>query len=318
MGDQGKIVVLKSDHFSYKILLTIGGAAVIISFLSMYILFYALSYSVADVDLSYLDGMSMADSEEAIVFEYENSFNGYVHWLTELFHGNTKTIEFQVPIKVFSSGETLKPVGLIFFKTIGSTFLCLLSGIFISLLLNLKIIYSSDTLAKVAAGINSILSLTSGIHVIIIAIIFLGVFDNASQDVPNILLALIVIIGSNIYYDISSFQSVTLQRLKNSDYILAAKAWGDSTFRHMRRTIGIMLLNQISSSWSHILTNVIIVEIMFQRGGLGFELFKQIFSGESMYPDISVILAISVLAILSIQLVSAIREITKSALKTIR
>jgi ABC-type dipeptide/oligopeptide/nickel transport system permease component len=185
-------------------------------------------------------------------------------------------------------------------------------------MLNLNIIFNSNIVSTISKGIDTVLSLISGIHVIIVAIMLLGLFDNDSQTVPTFLLGIIVIIGSNIYYDISSFHAVTLQRLKESDYILAAKAWGDSTFRHMRRTIGLMLLNQVGSSWSHILTNVIIVEIMFQRGGLGSELFKQIFSGESIYPDISVILAISVLTVLSIQCVSLVREVTQSALKLIR
>jgi|SaaInlStandDraft_2_1057019.scaffolds.fasta_scaffold07436_4 ABC-type dipeptide/oligopeptide/nickel transport system permease component len=317
MGNKGQIILFYTDKFIFKILFT-ACSAVIFSFISIYILFSALSYSISDVDVGFLSGLGISEIDDEISFAYDNNFSGYLHWLNDFINGNTKTIEFQTPIRVFSFGEIFKSVGLIFFKTIGFTFLCLFSGIFFSLIINLKIIFNNNVLSKIAKGIDTVLSLISGIHVIIVAIILLGLFDNESKNVPTILLAIIVIIGSNIYYDISSFHAVTLQRLIESDYILAAKAWGDSTFRHMRRTIGLMLLNQVSSSWSHILTNVIIVEIMFQKGGLGYELFKQIFSGDGVFPDISVILAISALTVLSIQCVSLVRILTQLALKFIR
>ena len=300
------------DNMKLRIF-SILGLGLIISFISMFILFYGLAFTLNDVDGSMV-GIDPFELEEMNEVRYPSSLKGFLHWSNEFFHGETILIETEKPIKVFSKGENIFSVGNIFFKTIGFTFLSLIAGIWISLLLNIKIIFNHNYLSRIAKGIDSLLSLVSGIHIMIIAFIILGVYDD---HVPGVILAIIALLGSNVYYDISSLHHISLDRLKGADYILAAKAWGDSPFRHMRRSIGVMVLNQISTSWSQVLTNVIIIEILFQREGLGYELYKQVFEG-SRSPDIGAILAISILAVLSIQLVSMVRQLSHIILLRIR
>ena len=67
------------------------------------------------------------------------------------------------------------------------------------------------------------------------------------------------------FYNLSSQQHLTLLNIKGSDYILDSKEWGDSSLRQMRRTIVLMILNQFTTMLAPILTNTIIIEIIFQR-----------------------------------------------------
>ena len=95
--------------------------------------------------------------------------------------------------------------------------------------------------------------------------------------------------------------------LKGADYILASKAWGDSSLRQMSRTILLMIINQFTTMLAPILTNTIIVEIIFQRVGLGSALYREVFS-ETKYPDIGIIIAITLLVILLIQFFNVARQ----------
>ena len=118
---------------------------------------------------------------------------------------------------------------------------------------------------------------------------------------------MLIICGSNVFYNISSQQHLTLINLKGADYILASKAWGDSSLRQMRRTIFLMMINQFTTLLAPILTNTMIVEIIFEKHGLGYTLFRQIFSA-TKYPDIGVIIAITLLVILLTQVFNVTRE----------
>ena len=60
-------------------------------------------------------------------------------------------------------------------------------------------------------------------------------------------IVLLVICGSNVFYNISSQQHITLLGLKGADYILASKAWGDSSLIQMDVTILLLILNQFTT-----------------------------------------------------------------------
>ncbi len=122
-------------------------------------------------------------------------------------------------------------------------------------------------------------------------------------------IVLLVICGSNVFYNISSQQHITLLGLKGADYILASKAWGDSSLIQMRRTILLLILNQFTTMLAPVLTNTIIIEIIFQRDGLGSVLFYEIFSDVKIGGvDIGIIIAITLFLILLIQISNLTRQ----------
>ena len=185
--------------------------------------------------------------------------------------------------------------------------------------LNVVIIFSRGTISKFARIIESTMSFLSGIHIILISFFLYDFIRYNSGLYSTVLIVLLAICGSNVFYNISSQQHLTLLNIKGSDYILASKAWGDSSLRQMRRTIVLMILNQFTTMLAPILTNTIIIEIIFQRNGLGSVLFREIFSDEKNGGvDIGIVIAITLFLILLIQIFNLSRQSMEKILLEIR
>ena len=252
--------------------------------------------------------------------DYSNNLSGFYYWLNDLFQGRLLMYMPPVdsfgmdadgistpaiPIEVFSS--SMDSIGNNFLHTIGLSIACLTIGIFLSLIVNVFIIFSTGPISRLAKGLEIVISFVSGVHVIVLAIFLYKIIEPGNSSFTSVLIVFLIICGSNVFYNISSQQHITLMSLKGADYILASKAWGDSSLRQMSRTKLLMIINQFTTMLAPILTNTIIVEIIFQRVGLGSALYREVFS-ETKYPDIGIIIAITLLVILLIQFFNVARQ----------
>ena len=211
------------------------------------------------------------------------------------------------PIEVFSN--TGDSIGNHFLHTFGLSITCLAIGIIFSLSLNVLIIFSRGVASKFARITEASISFVSGIHVILLSFFLYDIIRYGSGSYSTIFIVLLVICGSNVFYNISSQQHITLLGLKGADHILASKAWGDSSLIQMRRTILLLILNQFTTMLAPVLTNTIIIEIIFQRDGLGSVLFYEIFSDVKIGGvDIGIIIAITLFLILLIQISNLTRQ----------
>ena len=254
--------------------------------------------------------------------DYSNTLSGFFYWAYDLFTGQLMQYAPEVdvldmsfdddtesakPIEVFSN--TGDSIGNHFFHTFGLSITCLAIGIMFSLSLNVLIIFSRGVASKFARITEASISFVSGIHVILLSFFLYDIIRYGSGFYATIFIVLLVICGSNVFYNISSQQHITLLGLKGADYILASKAWGDSSLIQMRRTILLLILNQFTTMLAPVLTNTIIIEIIFQRDGLGSVLFYEIFSDVKIGGvDIGIIIAITLFLILLIQISNLARQ----------
>jgi ABC-type dipeptide/oligopeptide/nickel transport system permease component len=126
-------------------------------------------------------------------------------------------------------------------------------------------------------------------------------------------LGLIIIIGlsSNIYYDVESEQRLYFSDILNKDYVLNARAMGDSVFKHIVKPVSTYSITQILGVWPSVLTNAMFVEIIFQKSGIGSLLFQNILGpaiSSNLAPEIDVLMYVASIIILSILAISYIKE----------
>ena len=254
--------------------------------------------------------------------DYSNTLSGFFYWAYDLFTGQLMQYAPEVDILDMSFDEdtesaksieifsnTGDSIGNHFLHTFGLSIICLVIGIIFSLSLNVLIIFSRGVASKFARITESLISFVSGIHVILLSFFLYDIIRYGSGSYSTIFIVLLVICGSNVFYNISSQQHITLLGLKGADYILASKAWGDSSLIQMRRTILLLILNQFTTMLAPVLTNTIIIEIIFQRDGLGSVLFYEIFSDVKIGGvDIGIIIAITLFLILLIQISNLTRQ----------
>ena len=254
--------------------------------------------------------------------DYSNTLSGFFYWAYDLFTGQLmqyapevdvldmsfdEDTESAKPIEVFSN--TGDSIGNHFLHTFGLSITCLAIGIMFSLSLNVLIIFSRGVASKFARITEASISFVSGVHVILLSFFLYDIIRYGSGSYSTIFIVLLVICGSNVFYNISSQQHITLLGLKGADYILASKAWGDSSLIQMRRTILLLILNQFTTMLAPIITNTIIIEIIFQRDGLGSVLFYEIFSDVKIGGvDIGIVIAITLFLILLIQISNLTRQ----------
>ena len=62
------------------------------------------------------------------------------------------------------------------------------------------------------------------------------------------------------------------------DYILASRAWGDDERKYLIRPFVLKSLDIIISNWIPIITNILILEIIFQKGGIGSMIYDIYFA----------------------------------------
>jgi len=129
-------------------------------------------------------------------------------------------------------------------------------------------------------------------------------------DVNSLVIMLVIGVGSNIYFDLSSEQRLFLDAILEKDYVLNARATGDSVIKHIFRPVGVFTIAQLLGSWPTVLTNAIFIEIIFQRYGIGSLLYQNIFAPgrKDMLPEVDILMYVSGIVIVSILLVSLLKE----------
>ena len=128
-----------------------------------------------------------------------------------------------------------------------------------------------------------ILSYISGLHIIILCF-FIKIVLGHSEGF-HILVIFAIALGSNMFSDIYYYQLDQFSKLLEQDFITAARAWGDSVWKHARRSVGLGLLTQWNALVSTIFTSTIIIEYYFKVDGIGHALHKYLIEPNLSYPD---------------------------------
>ena len=131
-----------------------------------------------------------------------------------------------------------------------------------------------------------ILSYISGLHIIILCF-FIKIVLGHSEGF-HILVIFAIALGSNMFSDIYYYQLDQFSKLLEQDFITAARAWGDSVWKHARRSVGLGLLTQWNALVSTIFTSTIIIEYYFKVDGIGHALHKYLIEPNLSYPDLPV------------------------------
>ena len=131
-----------------------------------------------------------------------------------------------------------------------------------------------------------ILSYISGLHIIILCF-FIKIVLGHSEGF-HILVIVAIALGSNMFSDIYYYQLDQFSRLLEQDFITAARAWGDSVWKHARRSVGLGLLTQWNALVSTIFTSTIIIEYYFKVDGIGYALKKYLIKPNLSQPDLPV------------------------------
>lgn len=242
-----------------------------------------------------------------------NTIFNYCSWLFNFIIGDFgfTSKSQQITFFNFSNDSSKLAIGSKYFNTLIVSFLSIVICFIFSLVLNfLSIIYKNN----LAIIVKNIIEWLSSLHIIIICLFVLALYDDASLLVAIIMISL----GTNAFFEISSAQFNAIKELNSKDFIIAARAWGDSTIKHMKRTFLIDSINQIMGVWILFFSNVMIYEIIFQKSGLGYLLYKYfILVTETVYSESNtafitepnLFLAISMLVIITICFINTIKKI---------
>jgi len=126
--------------------------------------------------------------------------------------------------------------------------------------------------------ITSFFNFLSIIHVIIFAIMINLIFISGGSSINIFLFYFIGGFSSNIFLNVFNEQSEHLKQLFKKDYILASRAWGDDERKYLIRPFVLKSLDIIISNWIPIITNILILEIIFQKGGIGSMIYDIYFA----------------------------------------
>jgi len=172
-------------------------------------------------------------------------------------------------ITLFQNQNTYS-VGILFIYTLFRSFIALIIAYILAFILNNLILFKKN---KFSSILREFLHWLSSIHILIISIIAFIIFG---EHTPFYAGLFIILIASNAFYDLSEKQFNELKTLYNKDYIIAARAWGDNVWNHMKRNWIIISFDQLISVWIIFLSNTLIYEIMCQKRGIGYEIYKNI------------------------------------------
>lgn len=206
------------------------------------------------------------------------SLINYIHWFTGFVKGSYGFTADGLKEIVFMSGSEADHqlgIGWMYLHSIGTSVVALVSAFLMALLLNSLITIQKLTSLRI---VQLIAEWLSTIHILIIGIIISQLYFTGITYWMGVA---IIAIGSNAYFDLSELQRVSLSELVKRDYIIAAKAWGDRVFKHMRRGLLINSINQLASLWVVFLTNTLIYEMIFQKPGLGYLIWKHFLEVDS-------------------------------------
>jgi len=240
------------------------------------------------------------------------SRQSFPSWLISLVKGDLVTNNYQKPIVFLANQiqvqDNIEVIGPAFFQTIGLAIAGLVSGYVLSIGLNFLLVFTKSIAQQSISLIVKTLEFFSGIHIIISG---LGVYLIFKLDTPYFLLLVMLAIASNVFYDFSSEQSIEIKKLLDKDFIVAARAWGDSIWKHIKRSVGILSVTQLASMWMTLLTNALIIEIIFQRKGLGSLIYQNIFAPNmgSLVVETNILLVITMSIVAIVSLGGAAKEI---------
>lgn len=199
-----------------------------------------------------------------------NIFSGFFIWIFNFLigeYGQSKN-GFDIVLFNLSNQNQVIAIGPKYFSTILTTIFAILFSFTISFLCNYFIIVKKNTFATF---LKNILEWFSTIHIMIFSIIIYSIYQN---DISFLMGVIIVSISSNAFYELSSLQYSDMYTLNSKDFIIAARAWGDKVSKHMKRTFMINSINQLFSLWIIFFSNCMIYEMVFQKSGLGYLLWK--------------------------------------------
>ena len=200
----------------------------------------------------------------------------YFDWFSDFLIGDFGMSPNSDKIIVFTATDLIGKIeiGSNYYHTVSITLFSISTVFIISFILNsLEIVMQT----KKVKWIKTTIEWFSSIHIIILGI---GLFLFFREDIPVIVGIIMIAICSNAFYDLSALQFSNLSTLYNKDFVIAARAWGDSIWKHMRRSIMIDSINQFTSIWTIIFTNTLIYEIICQKPGLGYLLYTHFLEGD--------------------------------------
>ena len=240
----------------------------------------------------------------------QNTVN-YFKWFCGFITGDYGESPNSEKIIVFSISDIADKADKIeiwpnYFHTISITLLAITIAFIISFVLNtLEIVRQTKKLK----WIKTILNWLSSVHIIILGIILFLFFRD---QIPVIAGIIMIAICSNAFYDLSALQANNLKTLYNKDFVIAARAWGDNIWKHMRRSLAIDGINQFSSVWIIIFTNTLIYEIICQKPGLGYLLFTHFLDSErgKLLFELELFMTLTMFIIITIFMINYIKDIT--------
>ena len=248
--------------------------------------------------------------DESILLKYGNdTFSAFLMWSASfitLDWGNVNSTE-QILVLLQGSSDTVGVLPFVF-----NTFLYGISGLILAFIASTSLIYKSvfdnSTISKTISGFISFLS---GIHIILFCFIIKIVIGH--EEGFHLFILMAIAISNYTYSDISQYQSGQFQKLLSADFITAARAWGDSVFKHARRSIAIGLLSQWNSLVGIVFASTIIVEYFFKIHGIGYAIERYLIRPNLNNPSLPVesefFMVISTLVILTVLVMSGIKEI---------
>ena len=247
---------------------------------------------------------------ESILLKYGNNiFSAFLMWSASfitLDWGNVNSTG-QILVLLQGSSDTVGVLPFVF-----NTFLYGISGLILAFIASTSLIYKSvfdnSTISKTISGFISFLS---GIHIILFCFIIKIVIGH--EEGFHLFILMAIAISNYTYSDISQYQSGQFQKLLSADFITAARAWGDSVFKHARRSIAIGLLSQWNSLFGIVFASTIIVEYFFKIHGIGYAIERYLIGPNLKNPSLPVesefFMVISTLVILTVLVMSGIKEI---------
>lgn len=233
-----------------------------------------------------------------------------LEWIKSAVTGDLKTRNYEQSISFYEDAENLNQVSVAtaFTSSFFSTTLAVLLIWTMATLLNSAMLSSSWMLRTLAGPLSKMIGLFSNIHIMVIGLIFYIIFND---HVNYFGILLMIGISSNIYYDLESEQRLYFVDILQKDYVLHARAMGDSVLKHILKPVSTFSVTQLLGVWPSVLTNAIFVEIIFQKSGIGSLLYQNILApgiGNNLKPEIDVLMYVASIIVFLIIVISYIKE----------
>jgi ABC-type dipeptide/oligopeptide/nickel transport system permease component len=287
-----------------------------VAYFASLLTFYALSQIQAKNPQDKFLGSLIETHQDTVL---DSSSKSLLGWTKKLISGNLESEYFNSPILLFGdAGDSHQPVIIpIISRTIIQCSVSIIVAWILALGLYLSILSNSLAIWFLASTFKKIFNFITSFHIILIAL-FLRVMFN--EMVPWYLITASIILGSNVFYDISSDLSNHLDEIFASDYYLMSRATGGQPWRHVLRPIASIAIIQIFSMWPIVLTNTIIIEIILQVDGIGSLIFQHIIEplSNGIQIDQNFLIAILTISIIVVSVIAFIRDVMIDRISKLR